>query len=285
MKSLPRDGAKIIEPQPVVEGAGVRLNRSIGTRTLDYLDPFLLLDHFASDNPSDYAAGFPLHPHRGIETVTYVLTGAVHHKDTLGNSGAIGAGDVQWMTAGRGIMHEEMPQVRPEGIAGFQLWVNLPAKRKMAAPRYQEIRAGEIPEIKKEHGIRIRAIAGSVDGVNAPVTGIAADPVYLDVFVPAHASLSQPIARGHTAFAYVFEGNGKFGSADGADDLTVSPRLLVLADGDFVKVTTAGSAVRFLLVSGKPLGERIARHGPFVMNTSEEIEQALLDLRRGTFVR
>ncbi len=252
---------------------------------LDYLDPFLLLDHFASSNPRDYEAGFPLHPHRGIETVTYVLRGEVHHKDTLGNSGSIGAGDVQWMTAGRGIMHEEMPQVRPEGIAGFQLWVNLPAKLKMTKPRYQDIRSGEIPEIKKENGARIRVITGAVDEVRGPVTGIAANPIYLDVFVPAHASLVQPIHRGHTAFAYVFEGEAKFAGDEKDDGTMIShPRLVVLGDGDYVKVVTGGTPVRFLLVSGKPLNEPIARYGPFVMNTQEEIEQTLQELRQGTFV-
>jgi len=285
MKSLPRQIEKVIEPQAVIEGAGVHLKRSIGTQTLDYLDPFLLLDHFASSNPRDYEAGFPLHPHRGIETVTYVLRGEVHHKDTLGNSGSIGAGDVQWMTAGRGIMHEEMPQVRPEGIAGFQLWVNLPAKLKMTKPRYQDIRSGEIPEIKKENGARIRVITGAVDEVRGPVTGIAANPIYLDVFVPAHASLVQPIHRGHTAFAYVFEGEAKFVGDDKDDGTMIShPRLVVLGDGDYVKVVTGASPVRFLLVSGKPLHEPIARYGPFVMNTEEEIEQTLQELRQGTFV-
>src|SRR5438094_7640378 len=240
VKSLPRQIKKVIEPEPVTEGAGVRLKRSIGTERLDYVDPLLLLDHFASSDPRDYQAGFPLQPHRGIETVTYVLKGEVHHKDTLGNSGSIGAGDVQWMTAGRGIMHEEMPQVRPEGIAGFQLWVNLPAKLKMTKPRYQDIRAAEIPEIKKEGGARIRVITGTVDGVNGPVTGIAANPIYLDVFVPAHSSFSQPIHRGHTAFAYVFEGEGKFAGDEKADGATVShPRLVVLGGGDSVKVVTA----------------------------------------------
>ena len=285
MKSLPRKIETIIEPEPVVEGAGVRLNRSIATRRLDYLDPFLLLDHFASSNPRDYEAGFPLHPHRGIETVTYVLRGEVHHKDTLGNSGSIGAGDVQWMTAGRGIMHEEMPQVRPEGIAGFQLWVNLPAKLKMTKPRYQDIRSTEIPEIKKEAGARIRVITGTVDGVSGPVTGIAANPIYLDVFVPAHASLVQPIHRGHTAFAYVFEGEAKFVGDDKDDGTMIShPRLVVLGDGDYVRVVTSATPVRFLLISGKPLHEPIARYGPFVMNTEEEIEQTLQELRQGTFV-
>lgn len=285
MTSLPRKIYKIIEPEPVVEGAGVHLKRSIATRTLDYLDPFLLLDHFASDDPSDYEAGFPLHPHRGIETVTYMLRGEVLHRDTLGNAGRIGAGDVQWMTAGRGIMHEEMPQVRPEGNAGFQLWVNLPAKLKMTRPRYQEVRSAEIPEIKKEGGLRIRVITGTVDGVSGPVSEIAANPIYLDVFVPAHTSFSQAIERGHTAFAYVFEGEAEFAAdAKGGGARVAHPRLVVLGDGDYVKVVTAETPVRFLLVSGKPLREPIARHGPFVMNTREEIEQTLRELRQGTFV-
>jgi hypothetical protein len=285
MKSSPRKIETIIEPEPVTEGAGVRLKRSIATRRLDYLDPFLLLDHFASTNPRDYEAGFPLHPHRGIETVTYVLRGEVHHKDTLGNSGRLVAGDVQWMTAGRGIMHEEMPQVRPEGIAGFQLWVNLPAKLKMTKPRYQDIRSAEIPEIKKEGGARIRVITGTVDGASGPVTGIAANPIYLDVSVPAHASFTQPIQQGHTAFAYVFEGEAKFAGDEKEDGMLVShPRLVVLGDGDYMKVVTDATPVRFLLVSGKPLREPIARYGPFVMNTQEEIEQTLQELREGTFV-
>lgn len=285
MKTLPRKIETIIEPEPITEGAGVRLNRSIGTDRLDYLDPFLLLDHFASSNRRDYEAGFPLHPHRGIDTVTYVLRGEVQHTDTLGNSGRIGAGDVQWMTAGRGIMHEEMPQVRPEGIAGFQLWVNLPAKLKMTRPRYQEIRSDEIPEIKKEDGTRVRVITGTVNGISGPATGIAANPIYLDVFVPAHISFMQPIERGHTAFAYVFEGEAKF-AGDEKDDGTMisSPRLVVLGDGDHVQVSTGATPVRFLLLSGKPLHEPIARYGPFVMNTEEEIEQTLLELRQGTFV-
>lgn len=282
MKTAARTIVKIIEPQPVVEGAGVRLRRSIGTETLDYLDPFLLLDHFASRNPDDYKSGFPMHPHRGIETVTYVLSGTVNHKDTLGNSGSIGPGDLQWMTAGRGIMHEEMPQVRPEGIAGFQLWVNLPATLKMSAPRYQDIRANEIPEIKRDRHATIRVIAGSVDGVSGPISGIAADPSYLDVSVSPHASFIQPIPRGHSVFAYVFEGEARFGADDRA--IVTAPRLVVWSEGDSIEVATAESPVRFLLVSGKPLNEPIARYGPFVMNTRAEIEQALQDLRRGTFV-
>jgi redox-sensitive bicupin YhaK (pirin superfamily) len=282
MSRSQRAVARIVEPQQVIEGAGVRLKRSIGTRFLDYLDPFLLLDHFASKDADDYQAGFPLHPHRGIETVTYVLSGVVNHRDTLGNSGSIGAGDVQWMTAGGGIMHEEMPQVRPEGINGFQLWVNLPARLKMTRPRYQEIRSGDIPEIELDDGANVRIITGSIDGARGPVAGIAADPIYLDVSVPVHSEFNHQIDRGHTAFAYVFEGRAAF--ANDSDEIDHT-RLVVLDDGDFVRVVTAESSVRFLLVSGKPLGEPIARYGPFVMNTKEEIEQALADLRHGTFVR
>jgi quercetin 2,3-dioxygenase len=284
MNSLPRKVEKILEPQPVTEGAGVRLKRTIGSQMLDYLDPFLLLDHFASKNPSDYQAGFPLHPHRGIETVTYVLRGEVHHKDTLGNAGRIGPGDVQWMTAGRGIMHEEMPQVRPEGIDGFQLWVNLPAKLKMMTPRYQEIRSAQIPEIK-EGGATIRVITGRMDKVTGPVTGIAANPIYLDVLVPARASFVQRIERGHTVFAYVFEGEARFVNGDQEKETAVtSPRLAVLSDGDEVRLVAGDTPVRFLLVSGKPLHEPLARYGPFVMNTQEEIEHTLQELRQGTFV-
>jgi redox-sensitive bicupin YhaK (pirin superfamily) len=283
MSSTPRKVLKIIEPQAVVEGAGVRLKRSIGTRALDYLDPFLLLDHFQSKNRADYEAGFPLHPHRGIETVTYLLAGAVRHRDTLGNAGEIGPGDLQWMTAGRGIMHEEMPQVRPEGVAGFQLWVNLPAKQKMIAPRYQNISANEIAETRRDGGATIRVIAGTVDGVTGPIGGIAAEPTYLDVSVESHGSFSLPIPRGHSAFAYVFEGQGKFG----ADDRRViaAPHLVVWDDGGSVEVRADQSPVRFLLVAGKPLNEPIARHGPFVMNTREEIEQTLSELRDGTFIK
>lgn len=274
---------QVVKPQSVLEGAGVRLNRSIGTQALDYLDPFLLFDDFTSKYRRDYEAGFPLHPHRGIETVTYVLAGEVRHKDTLGNAGGIGAGDVQWMTAGRGIMHEEMPQIRPEGIAGFQLWVNLPAKLKMTRPRYQDIRSDKIPEIIQD-GARIRVITGTVDGITGSVTGIAADPVYLDVFVPPHISFTHPIKRGHTAFAYVFAGEGRFQQENRSQRSISHPNLLVFGDGDSVTVKTETQSVWFLLVSGKPLGEPIARYGPFVMNTEEEIEQTLLELREGTFV-
>ena len=275
---------RIVEPQAVVEGAGVRLKRSIGTATLDYLDPFLLLDHFDSKDPRDYQAGFPMHPHRGIETVTCILSGEVKHKDSLGNAGTIGAGDVQWMTAGRGILHEEMPQVRPEGIAGFQIWVNLAAKEKMTTPRYQNISANEIPEIARADGTRIRVITGTVDGVCGPVSGISVAPVYLDVTIPAGTSFNHPVERGHSVFTYVFDGAVKVRAVNSESDVFVrSPKLLVWGEGDAVEVTVGDSPVRLLLVSGAPLNEPIARYGPFVMNTRAEIEQTLDELRQGTF--
>jgi redox-sensitive bicupin YhaK (pirin superfamily) len=277
---------KIIEPEPVIEGAGVKLKRSIATATLNYLDPFLLFDHFGSDNPDDYLPGFPMHPHRGIETVTYMLAGIVHHRDSIGNSGAIGVGDVQWMTSGGGIMHEEMPEPHQGKMEGFQLWVNLPAELKMSAPRYQEIPTGKIPEIVREDGVKVRVIAGEVNGVRGPVTEISVEPTYLDVFIPAGGSYDQPIQRGHAAFAYVFEGEGYFsGVVEEGGELAAHPKLVVFDDGDLIRVSTSGNPVRFLLVMGKPLHEPIARYGPFVMNTREEIEQALQDLRNGTFVK
>jgi hypothetical protein len=277
---------RTIEPQPVIEGAGVRLKRSIAGRELDYLDPFLLFDHFGSDNPADYLAGFPMHPHRGIETVTYMLAGVVTHRDSLGNAGAIGAGDVQWMTAGGGILHEEMPRPLDGKMAGFQLWVNLPARLKMTRPRYQEVPSAAIPEVRRGDGVVVRVIAGTTGDVRGPVTEIAADPAYLDVALPAAASFEQPVTRGHTAFAYVFAGGGTFGPADGAGRAELAaPKLAVFGDGDVVQARAGKDGLRFLLISGAPLGEPIARYGPFVMNTHEEILQALEDLRNGTFVR
>jgi quercetin 2,3-dioxygenase len=283
MKSSIRKIAKIIEPQNVVEGAGVRLKRSIGGHALNYLDPFLLLDHFQSTNPADYQAGFPLHPHRGIETVTYLLSGAVRHKDSVGNAGEIGPGDLQWMSAGRGILHEEMPQVRPEGVAGFQLWVNLPAKQKMSAPRYQNIHANEIPIIERDRGATIRVIAGTVDGTSGPITGIVAEPTYIDVALAGDGRLVLPIPRGHSAFAYLFDGEARLG----AEDKTVitAPKLIVWSDGDSIEVYGEKKSARLLLVSGKPLNEPIARYGPFVMDTQEEIQQTLRELQQGTFAQ
>ncbi len=277
---------EIVEPQTVTEGAGVRLRRSIAIGRLNYLDPFLLFDHFGSDDPDDYLPGFPMHPHRGIETVTYMLGGVVHHKDSLGNSGTVGAGDVQWMTSGSGILHEEMPRPANGEMYGFQLWVNLPAKLKMTRPRYQEVRSVAIPRVAREGGVRIRVVAGEVEGVRGPVTEIHADPGYLDVSIPPGRSFGQPVSRGHAAFAYVFEGKGIFGgNVKGGGIRIPSPSLAVFEDGDSVYVRTDRHPVRFLLVSGRPLGEPIARYGPFVMNTKEEIDQALADLHDGTFVR
>ena len=283
MKSLTRKVAKVIEPQSVVEGAGVRLKRSIGGHALNYLDPFLLLDHFQSTNPADYQAGFPLHPHRGIETVTYLLTGAVRHRDSVGNAGEIGPGDLQWMSAGRGILHEEMPQVRPEGVAGFQLWVNLPAKQKMSAPRYQNIHTNEIPVIERDRGATVRVIAGSVDGTTGPITGIVAEPTYIDVALAGDGTLVLPILRGHSAFAYLFEGEARFGAED--TSVITAPKLIVWSDGDSIEVHGANKPARLLLVSGQPLNEPIARYGPFVMNTQEEIQQTLRELQQGTFAQ
>lgn len=275
----------IIEPAPVVEGGGVRLKRSLGGEQLNYLDPFLLFDHFGSPNAEDYQAGFPMHPHRGIETVTYLLTGEVHHRDTLGNAGSIGAGDVQWMTAGGGILHEEMPQVRPEGNGGFQLWVNLPARLKMTQPRYQDIPSKTIPQVTTDEGATIRVIAGHVAGTEGAVTDIAAKPTYLDVRIPAGSFFTHPVPQGHTAFAYVFEGKVAFVEDEkGAQQWVAQPALVVWEDGDVVNMVAGEEPVRFLLISAQPLHEPIARYGPFVMNTKDEIAQALLDLRQGTFI-
>ena len=283
MKTKIREVSRIIEPQPVLEGAGVRLKRSIATATLDNLDPFLLFDHFGSKDPADYIKGFPMHPHRGIETVTYMIQGSVNHKDSIGNSGSISSGDIQWMTSGGGIMHEEMPQAGNDEMIGFQLWVNLPARLKMCRPRYQDISADRIPRVDRDDGVKILVIAGEADGVRGPVTEIEADPIYLDITVPPRGQYEHPVERGHTAFAYVFEGQGRFdGNGDGK--AVDHPRLVEFGDGDYVAVKTAEQHLRFLLVSGKPLNEPIARYGPFVMNTQEEIQQALADLRNGTFI-
>jgi quercetin 2,3-dioxygenase len=273
---------QIITPIQVVEGAGVLLKRSIATRSLDYLDPFLLLDHFGSDNPADYLAGFPLHPHRGIETVTYMLAGRVSHKDSLGNSGTIGGGDVQWMTAGRGIMHEEMPEPYEGKMEGFQLWVNLPARLKMTTPRYQDIVEKDIPVVEQPGGVKVRVVAGQLNGIHGAVTDIYADPTYLDVTLPPKANFNHSIPAGHTVFAYLFRGMSKF---DPGGQVATSPQLVVYGDGEAVSVQASAQGARFLLVSALPLGEPIARYGPFVMNTRAEIEQTLMELRNGTFIQ
>jgi redox-sensitive bicupin YhaK (pirin superfamily) len=283
MPQTARRIAEIVSPQAVVEGAGVKLRRSIATGRLNYVDPFLLFDHFGSDDPRDYLPGFPMHPHRGIETVTYMLSGQVDHKDSLGNAGTIGAGDVQWMTSGGGILHEEMPRPKDGKMEGFQLWVNLPARLKMTRPRYQEFPAARIPEVRRADGVRVRVVAGEAEGVRGPVAEIAADPEYLDVTVPGGVEFVQPVPKGHAALAYVFEGSGVFGGE--GEPAVPAVRMVVFGDGDHVRAKAAGEQpVRFLLISGKPLGEPISRYGPFVMNTRQEIERALEDLRTGTFV-
>jgi len=279
-----RPVTQIVAPEAVVEGAGVHLRRSIGTRELDHLDPFLLLDHFESVSPADYKAGFPYHPHRGIETVTIVRTGEVRHRDSLEHRGTIGAGDIQWMTSGSGIMHEEMPQVRPEGIAGLQLWLNLPAREKMTRPKYRDLQADRLTESKLGEGANVRVIAGEASGgrLRGPVEGLAVAPQFLDVTLPSGTAFRETVPRGHTAFAYVDHGNLRFGPEQTAAH---GPALVVFGDGDIVEASAGAGGGRFLLAAARPLHEPIARYGPFVMNTRAEIEQALQDLRTGNFIR
>ena len=279
---MSRSIAQIVEPQYVIEGADVLLRRSFGPRRSNDHDPFLLFDHFAFNDPVEGPIqGFPMHPHRGIETVTYILDGSVNHRDSLGNAGLIGPGDVQWMTSGRGIMHEELPRRGPTGsITGFQLWVNLPAALKMTAPRYQGVEASTIPAAQRD-GATIRVVAGEVDGVRGPVTEIAADPIYLDVSLKAGAAWVYPVPRGHTLLAYVFEGSGCFGPEETPVEAV---RMIVFDDGDQLEVRS-DSGVRFMLMAGKPFREPIAPYGPFVMNTNAEIQQALQELRNGTFIK
>jgi len=273
--------SQIIEPQFVLEGAGVLLRRSIAPRASNEYDPFLLFDHFAFNDPVEGPIrGFPMHPHRGIETVTYMLEGSVNHRDSLGNSGLIGAGDVQWMTSGRGILHEEMPRRSEESgvIYGFQLWVNLPAAQKMTTPRYQEVTAASIPSTMKD-GATVRVVAGEFNGTVGPVTEIAASPLYLDVRLAPVSRFICPIPSGHTALAYVFEGAGNF-----SGEAVESVRMVVFSDGDQIEVES-DTGVRFMLIAGMPFGEPIVPYGPFVMNTVEEIQQTLAELRDGTFIR
>jgi len=291
---------RIIEAQPTVEGAGVRLRRAFGFGDTDETDPFLLLDDFRNERPADYLAGFPWHPHRGIETITYVLAGSVSHGDSLGNKGTLGAGDVQWMTAGRGILHQEMPQGDANGrMHGFQLWANLPSSLKMTTPRYQDVPGAEVPEVVDDDGTRVRVVCGSFWGKTGPVDGVAADPRYLDVWVPPGIRKSLPVATENNAFAYVFEGSGTFRDASPPQGvLTDRPgpvenvvreragnRSLVMFDrGDEVRVQAGDDGIRFLLVSGKPIQEPVAWHGPIVMNTEDELRRAFAELRAGTFI-
>jgi redox-sensitive bicupin YhaK (pirin superfamily) len=284
-----------------MEGAGVKLHRAFGFGDTGEFDPFLLLDDFRNDRPGDYRAGFPWHPHRGIETITYVLAGTVDHGDSLGNQGSLGAGDVQWMTAGSGILHQEMPKGDPRGrMHGFQLWANLPASLKMTAPRYQEVQALDIPEIKDDDGTHVRVVCGKFWGKTGPVDGIAADPIYLDVSVPPGRRKTLPIEITRHAFAYVFAGAGKFCNASEPLEVPTEPvswadtnppaaadnRSLVLFDrGDELMVQAGDDGIRFLLVSGKPLEEPVAWYGPIVMNTQEQLRQAFNELEKGTFLK
>jgi len=292
---------KVVKSRPTIEGAGVHLHRAIGWGRPELYDPFLLLDDFRSDEPDLYVKGFPWHPHRGMETITYVLRGEVDHADSLGNHGAIAAGDVQWMTAGSGIIHQEMPKGDPQGaMYGFQLWANLPAASKMTEPRYRGIAGSEIPEVADAGGAVIKVIAGSVGGVVGPVRDVVTSPEYLDVSLPPGRSFTHPTPRGHTVFAYVIGGNGVFCQKNDPysyeeegenyfdmkrSRLLGDRHLVLFADGDRVSVTAEAEPVRFLLISGKPIGEPIAWSGPIVMNTQEELRIAFEELDRNTFIK
>ena len=273
---------RLSQAKPTLEGAGVHLRRAFGFGNTNDFDPFLLLDDFRSDVPEEYLAGFPWHPHRGIETITYVLAGSVEHGDSMGNHGSIGAGDVQWMTAGSGIIHQEMPKGDAEGhMHGFQLWANLPAALKMTAPRYQDIRAADIPSVTEDDGTTARVICGEFWGVRGPVDGIAADPVYLDIAVPPGKRRRLPVETARHVFAYVFAGDGKFANASPA----ANGSLVLFDTGDAVEVEAGAGGIRFLLVSGEPLGEPVAWRGPIVMNTQEQLREAFEELERGTFLQ
>jgi hypothetical protein len=269
---------------PTLEGAGVHLRRAFGNNAVPAFDPFLLLDDFRSDVPSHYVKGFPWHPHRGIETITYVLKGDVEHGDSMGNKGIISSGDVQWMTAGSGIIHQEMPKGDKNGaMYGFQLWANLPASNKMMPPRYRGIESKQIPEVKRKNGVVIRIICGTVDKTSGPAKDIVTDPEYLDVSVPPNAEFVHGAKHGHTVFAYIIDGEGFFdpGRKSPADNGAI----ILFGDGDQVEVSTGKSAVRFLLISGKPLNEPVAWYGPIVMNTDEELQIAFEEYENGTFIK
>ena len=288
---------KILRPQPTLEGAGVKLQRGFGFGDPKEFDPFLLFDDFRNERPDDYLAGFPWHPHRGIETITYVLAGTVDHGDSLGNSGTLSDGDVQWMTAGSGILHQEMPKGDPNGrMHGFQLWANLPSSLKMTAPRYQDVLAKDIPEVVDDDGTAARIICGEFWGQRGPVAGVAADPRYLDISVPPNTTKRLRVEHERHAFAYVFAGGGSFRDASTPREVAseredggleyIGNRSLVLFDrGDEIVVNAGPEGIRFLLVSGKPLEEPVAWRGPIVMNTTEELRQAYAELNAGTFIR
>ncbi len=292
---------RLVRSKPTMEGAGVRLRRAFGFGATEEFDPFLLLDDFRNDRPQDYLAGFPWHPHRGIETITYVLAGTVEHGDSMGNRGTIGSGDIQWMTAGRGIIHQEMPTGDAAGrMHGFQLWANLPSSLKMTAPRYQDVKAADVPVAKDDDGSEVRIVSGSYRGLRGPIDDVAAQPVYLDVTIPAGKRKALPVETTRHAFAYVFDGAGRFCNASVPLAVPTEPdhwadahppseadnRTLVLFDrGDEVEVEAGDDGIRFLLVSGQPLGEPVAWYGPIVMNTQEELQHAFEQLDAGTFLR
>jgi redox-sensitive bicupin YhaK (pirin superfamily) len=292
---------KVWQSKPTLEGAGVHIHRAFGYDQVPQFDPFLLLDDFRGDDPADYLKGFPWHPHRGIETITYVLAGEVDHGDSLGNLGVITPGDVQWMTAGCGIIHQEMPKGDEKNhMYGFQLWANLPASHKMMEPRYRDVKHAQIPEVSLAQGVRVKIICGKVKGTRGPVTDIVTDPEYLDVSVPAGAEFHHPIRRGHTAFAYVTAGEGYFDperdayahEVVGTNYFDFDRRcvcgdrtIIQYGDGDEVVVAAPTSPVRFLLISGLPIGEPVAWYGPIVMNTQEELRLALEEYQEGTFIK
>ncbi len=281
----PARGIEAILPsRATIEGAGVHLRRAFGYYEVPKLDPFLLLDDFRSENPAEFVAGFPWHPHRGIETVTYMLDGFVEHEDSIGNKGVIRSGDVQWMTAGSGIIHQEMPKHLDDGkMGGFQLWVNLPADHKMMDPRYQEVKDARIPLVTASKGVAVRVIAGEVAGVQGPVRDIVVEPEYLDIQIEPHSVFDHPVRRGHRAFAYVLDGRGRFDDASG--EVVDSENLVLFRDGERVRVEAMDHPLRFLLISGKPLHEPVAWWGPIVMNNRREIETAVEEFQDGTFVK
>ena len=269
--------SRVLSGQPATDGAGVRMTRVIATPQLDSFDPFLLLDEFRSDDADDYIAGFPDHPHRGFETVTYMLAGAMQHKDNQGNTGVLGPGSVQWMTAGRGIVHSEMPQQENGLMWGFQLWVNLPASDKMTDPRYQDISATDVPEVQLGDDVTVRIVAGELEGVRGPISGVATDPRYFDVRVPAGGQVTIPVPEFHSAFVYVYDGSIDIG------DVTVTRGQIALLGAGETIGYRVGDGARCLVVAGRPLNEPVARYGPFVMNTDAEIRQAVFDYQAGRF--
>ncbi len=275
---------KMFKGQPTIEGAGVHLKRAFGFDEAPLFDPFLMLDDFRGDKPEHYIKGFPWHPHRGIETVTYMLHGQVDHGDSLGNKGVIRPGDVQWMTAGSGIIHQEMPKGDPKGLmGGFQLWANLPASQKMMDPLYRDVTRGNIPVVSLKNGVEIRIICGDLAGTKGPVKDIVIDPQYLDVSIPRDSEFIHTVKRGHTAFAYIFEGSGRFDDQKATS--AAGGSLILFADGDQIAVTTREEPVRFLLISGKPIGEPVAWRGPIVMNTQAELKTAFEEFSNGTFIK